>query len=141
MELIRAESRAAVDPEPKHFTGQAWIQRPRSIAGDLKEAVVYFAPRSRTDWHAHPGGQLLYVLSGRGRAGSRQGEFYELLPGDVLVTPPRAEHWHGAAPDSFMCHLAVMIERKAGKPTKWGVPVDEEAYDPAPGRLRRRGSG
>ena len=34
-----------------------------------------------------------------------------LLPGDLIVTAPREGHWHGVAPASFMCHLAVMIER------------------------------
>jgi hypothetical protein len=26
---------------------------------------------------------------------------------DVIYTPPGEEHWHGAAPDHFMIHLAL----------------------------------
>ena len=38
-------------------------------------------------WHSHPGGEELFVLSGRARVGST-----EVKQGDYLYTPPGAAH-------------------------------------------------
>jgi quercetin dioxygenase-like cupin family protein len=52
-------------------------------------AVVRFAAGAVSTWHAHPGGQLLYVLEGRARVGTE--------PETLVVSPPGERHWHGAA--------------------------------------------
>lgn len=39
---------------------------------------------------------------------SRGGEKVELHAGQTIYCPPKEEHWHGAAPDSFMEHLAML---------------------------------
>jgi quercetin dioxygenase-like cupin family protein len=62
-------------------------------------AVVRFAAGSLSTWHAHPGGQLLYVLEGRARVGTEVDGTVELLPGTLVVAPPGERHWHGAAAD------------------------------------------
>jgi quercetin dioxygenase-like cupin family protein len=60
-------------------------------------AVVRFAAGSVSTWHAHPGGQLLYVLEGRARVGTEADGTIDLAPGTLVVAPPGERHWHGAA--------------------------------------------
>ena len=69
--------------------------------------VVKFAPGARTAWHSHGLGQTLYIIEGVALVQSRGGELIEAYPGDIIYTPPGEEHWHGAAPDRFMIHLAL----------------------------------
>jgi quercetin dioxygenase-like cupin family protein len=69
--------------------------------------VVKFAPGARTAWHSHGLGQTLYIVEGVALVQSRGGEIVEAYPGDIIYTPPGEEHWHGAAPDRFMIHLAL----------------------------------
>jgi quercetin dioxygenase-like cupin family protein len=69
--------------------------------------MVKFAPGARTYWHSHGLGQTLYIVEGVALIQSRGGEIIEAHPGDVIYAPPGEEHWHGAAPDHFMSHLAL----------------------------------
>ena len=69
--------------------------------------VVKFAPGARTAWHSHGLGQTLYIVEGVALVQSRGGEIVEAYPGDIIYTPPGEEHWHGAAPERFMIHLAL----------------------------------
>ena len=101
--------RATVKGPAETFTGDVWfdvVVRDRDYPR-MRVNVVRFAPGARTAWHAHPGGQTLYVTEGRGLVQSRGGEIIEIRPGDVIFTPPGEWHWHGAAPDHFMTHLAI----------------------------------
>ena len=69
--------------------------------------MVRFAPCARTAWHTHAMGQTLYVTEGIGLVQSRGGEVVVMRPGDTVHTPPGEWHWHGAAPEHFMTHLAL----------------------------------
>lgn len=130
MEHKPAESLSwEVAPE-EHFTGKAWFgslsqaaDRPLNVLG------VLFEPEARTDWHTHPEGQVLYVVSGAGRVQTADGETIEVGPGDVVHTPPGEEHWHGAAPNSYMMHLSLTT----GGATEWKAKkVSEEDYGSRP---------
>jgi quercetin dioxygenase-like cupin family protein len=50
--------------------------------------------------------------------------------GDTVYTPPGVWHWHGAAPDSFMTHLALSdSSREAGATdVEWGDHVSDDEY-------------
>ncbi len=91
------------------FTGDVWYdviargQEPSRI----RVNIVRFAPGARNAWHAHAVGQTLHVTEGRGLIQSRGGEVVEIRPGQTIYTPPGEWHWHGAAPDHFMSHLAM----------------------------------
>jgi quercetin dioxygenase-like cupin family protein len=50
-----------------------------------------------------------------------------LRPGDVVFTPGGEWHWHGAAPDHFMMHLAV-----SEGDADWGEHVTDEDYSADP---------
>jgi quercetin dioxygenase-like cupin family protein len=106
------------------FTGQVWLSPGLPVPGGTGMTVVHFAAGARTHWHAHAGGQLLYVLSGRGRVRSRGGPGHVLAPGDVVQVPPGEWHFHGGAPDSPMAHVSVNV----GGPPSWGDPVTDEEY-------------
>jgi quercetin dioxygenase-like cupin family protein len=94
----------------------------------LRAAVVSFAPGARTNWHRHPLGQTLYVLSGRGRAQAEGGPVVDLAPGDTVWFPPGERHWHGAAPDAAMVHLAMQEADAGGSTVSWEEPVAETDY-------------
>lgn len=81
--------------------------------------AVSFEPGARTDWHRHSGGQVLYVLDGTGRVGTR-GAVAEIHPGDLVEAPPDEEHWHGAATDRSVTHLALSFGE-----TSWLEPVSD----------------
>ena len=117
----------------EHFTGTVW-QDPVIVSPDparLRALVVRFDPGARTDWHTHPLGQTLYVLSGLGRVQTWGGPVREIRPGDVVWIDPGEKHWHGAAPGNAMAHLA-MQEALDGVHIAWLEPVSDEQYLEAP---------
>jgi quercetin dioxygenase-like cupin family protein len=129
MEIFRAEVRGAKLANAEWFTGRVW-QEPVVEAPDparLRALRVTFEPGARTNWHTHPLGQTLHVLSGVGLVALRGQPPLVIRPGDTVWIPPGEEHWHGAAPDSQMCHLA-MQEALEGRVADWLDPVSEAEY-------------
>ena len=59
---------------------------------------------------------------------SRGGQIIEIRPGDVIYTPPGEWHWHGAAPDHFMSHLAMWEVDDEGSSATWGALVTDQEY-------------
>lgn len=109
------------------FAGTVW-QDPIVEAGPpgrLHAYQVTFAPGSRTAWHTHPLGQTLYVVSGCGEAQSWGGPVRMIRAGDVVWIPPGEKHWHGAADDTAMVHIA-MQEALDGVMVEWLEHVTEE---------------
>lgn len=97
----------------------------------VRGASVTFEPGARTAWHTHPLGQTLIVTAGCGWAQREGGPVEEIRPGDVVWFAPGEKHWHGAAPTTSMCHLA-MQERQGGSAATWLEPVDDATYTAAP---------
>jgi len=115
------------------FTGDVWFDviAKGEAPSQLRVNMVRFAPGAHTAWHSHVNGQTLQVTEGRGLVQSRDGEVIEIRPGDTIYTPPGEEHWHGAAADHFMCHLAMwegLGEDQEGPETAWGEHVTDEEY-------------
>ena len=71
------------------------------------------------------------MTEGRGLVQARGGERLEIRAGDTIVTPAGEWHWHGAAPDHFMTHLAVWESAADGSETEWGEHVTDEEYGTA----------
>ena len=93
--------------------------------------LVRFTPGAHTAWHRHAVGQTLHVTEGRGYVQSRGDDIIELRPGDTVYTPPGEWHWHGAAPDSFMSHLALWESAGPGSDqpeTVWGDKLTTDEY-------------
>lgn len=96
---------------PEQFAGDVWldpIAAPREGGQRMVVARVRFAPGARTAWHSHALGQTLHVTQGIAWVQSRGGGKVELHAGETVYCPPGEEHWHGAAPDAFMEHLAML---------------------------------
>lgn len=95
-------------------------------AAKVRVNSVLFEPGGRTHWHSHTDGQVLLVASGRGVVENRDGHRHVLQAGDLVWAPPGEEHWHGAAPDSFLNHTAVSLGL-----TRWHEEVSDEHYQAA----------
>jgi quercetin dioxygenase-like cupin family protein len=111
----------------ERFTGDAWVDGITDGArpGTATLATVRFSPGARTAWHRHANGQTLRVTDGLGIVQSRDGRTIVMRPGDTVYTPPGVWHWHGAAPESFMAHLALSV---AGGSVDWGEHVSDDEY-------------
>lgn len=97
----------------------------------LGGARVTFQPGARSNWHTHPLGQLLIVTAGRGLIQDEGGRVRTIRTGDTVWTAPGVRHWHGAAPDSAMTHVAVS-EAVDGAAVVWGEPVSAAQYRAPP---------
>ena len=129
MQIHRAGDRPSRSQPAAHFTGAVRADPVVDAAAPsrLKSAVVTFEPGARTHWHSHPLGQTLLILSGLGRVARRGGGVEEVRPGDVVVFAPGEVHWHGAAPDCAMAHLA-MVEAEDGASVDWMMEVTGAEY-------------
>jgi len=107
------------------FTGDVWIDPITQGEPPSRVSVgaVHFTPGARTAWHAHSGGQTLYVTEGEGRVQSRGEPIVAIRSGDIVRTPADEWHWHGAAPDHFMTHLSV-----TDGSADWGEHVTDAEY-------------
>ncbi len=63
-----------------------------------------------------------------GLAQRRGGEAEVIRPGDRVFFEPDEEHWHGAAPDRFMTHLAMLEVGDDGGPATWLEHVTDDEY-------------
>jgi Uncharacterized conserved protein, contains double-stranded beta-helix domain len=112
------------------FTGDVWFDviAKGEEPSRMRVNAVHFVPGARAARHAHAQGQMLYVTEGVGLVQSRGGEIIEIRPGDVISTPPGEWHWHGAAPDHFMTHIAMWEAPAKGPETEWGAHVTDPEY-------------
>ena len=110
------------------FTGAMWIGG--TPVGSPPEAGifrVFFKPGTHQLAYA-PKGQILYVVTGEGRA-QREGEpAVDIGPGDVVYFAPGEKHWHGAGPQTFMVHVAINPAANSEGGTDWMEPVTDEEY-------------
>jgi quercetin dioxygenase-like cupin family protein len=90
-------------------------------------AIVSFECCARTNWHSHPLGQTLIVISGVGRVQREGGPIEVISPGDIVTISPGEKHWHGAAPTTAMTHIAI-TESLDGRNTVWLEPVTDDEY-------------
>ena len=110
MRVTRSADVAATAMDPGHFNGAASARDLGAYEEpDGGVLLVSFPAGVRSHWHRHPGGQFLYVTDGRGRVGTRDGAVADVMPGDLVHAPPGEEHWHGAATDAGVSHLAVSL--------------------------------
>jgi quercetin dioxygenase-like cupin family protein len=131
MEVVGAASRASMRGPADSFTGEVWVDEIAVLPdpGLVRSLRVRFSPGARTAWHAHPLGQVLHVLDGVGRVQAEGGPVVEMRPGDTVVAGPGEMHWHGAAPDRVMSHIAIQERDPAtGETTIWSRHVSDEDY-------------
>jgi quercetin dioxygenase-like cupin family protein len=114
-----------------NFTGDVYVTPIYSGTqpSRMTVALVRFTPGAHTNWHRHGVGQTLHVTEGIGLVGTRDGSVVRVRAGDTVLCPPDEEHWHGAAADTFMSHLAMLeLLPDGGDPTTWLEPFPDEQY-------------
>ena len=130
MKITRAGAQPSVKGPAEWFTGTVRIdpvfpvQAPARAAGN----AVTFEPGARTAWHTHPLGQTLIVVFGRGLVQRDGGAIEDIRAGDVVWFEPNEKHWHGAAPDTAMQHIAVQ-ESLDGIAVTWLEHVTDAQYN------------
>jgi quercetin dioxygenase-like cupin family protein len=131
MQIFKSDERPTRSGPEKWFTGQVWFDEIiRGAAPSRVQVVrVTFSPGARTAWHTHPVGQTLHVLSGTGRVQLRGEPIRTIHPGDTVQIAPGEMHWHGAAPDSLMSHLAIQEADASGENVQWLDHVTDAEYN------------
>ncbi len=118
------------DAYAQYFTGQSYLE-PLSTE-QVPVFNVTFEPGCRNNWHIHhatsEGGQMLICIGGRGWYQEEGKEAVALTPGTVINIPANVKHWHGAAKDSWMSHLAIEVKGQEAS-TQWCEPVSDEQYN------------
>jgi quercetin dioxygenase-like cupin family protein len=133
MEITRSSLDTATGPA-EWFTGSVFLDQiaTPSPPSRVAAASVHFTPGARTAWHAHPYGQTIYVTEGVGRCQRRGAALEVIRPGDSVFFEPGEEHWHGAAPNRFMTHVAIQEADDSGSVVAWGDHVSDAEYLAAP---------
>jgi quercetin dioxygenase-like cupin family protein len=133
VQVTRLGSQASAAGPASFFTGSVRIDAPFAGSGGARigGATVTFEPGARTAWHSHPLGQTLIVTAGAGRVQHWGGPVQTIRAGDTVWIPPGVKHWHGAAPDIAMTHVAI-AEALDGKVVDWLELVSEAQYKTVP---------
>jgi quercetin dioxygenase-like cupin family protein len=134
MDITRSGGIRTQPGDPARFTGEAYIDRfvEPSAESNVAASNVRFTPGARTAWHTHPLGQTIVVIEGVGLCQRRGGPIKVIRPGDVVFFEPGEDHWHGAAPNHFMTHFAVVGADASGSTATWGAKVTAREYRRAP---------
>ena len=128
------------------FTGDVYVDPVAAPAGTstFAAAHVHFTPGARTAWHTHPHGQTIYVTEGIGRCQREGGPIEVIRPGDRVFFEPGENHWHGAAPNRFMAHIAMQQNDDTGSSGRPGAATSPTTstppHQPATADRRRAGT-
>ena len=133
MNIIRSEAHATERGRSDYFAGTVWLEPIAVPAAParLRAFRVTFEPGARTAWHTHPLGQVLHILSGVGRVQRAGGPVETVNPGDTVLFAPNEKHWHGAAPDHIMAHLAMQEADSLGIHVTWLEHVSDADHGAA----------
>ena len=123
------------DAYAQYFIGQSFLNPLTNPAAcGMALSNVTFEPGCRNNWHIHHankgGGQMLIVTDGRGWYQEWGREPQLLTPGTVVYIPAGVKHWHGAARDSWMSHIAFEVPGE-NTSNEWLEPVTDEEYPQA----------
>lgn len=113
----------------KNFTGNAYnygMVMPDSTYTTVV-GNVYFEPKARSNWHTHPGGQILVITDGVGYHQIEGEPVQTIRKGDVVKCPPETKHWHGASADQGMQQMYIVPNTENGI-VNWMEPVTDEQY-------------
>ena len=90
---------------------------------------VFFEPAARTHWHTHEAGPgAAGARAARAGCSRATAPARGCRPATRCTSRAGEEHWHGAAPESYLLHLAVSVGA-----TDWLDAVSDEDYASAIG--------
>ena len=122
MRIVRIDRSEAKPPaHPEWFPGTVHQQRvndPEDEHG-IELIAVWFEPGSRTKPHVHAVDQVLQVVEGEGVVATADWKRV-IRPGDWVVVPAGVWHWHGATPESAMCHISIKQPSETDWTSPWG---------------------
>lgn len=129
-QITRAGEQASTFGSADYFTGRARVDPLFTPNENINASLAYvtFDPGARSAWHRHPAGQRLVVTFGVGLTQEWGKPVQVIRPGDVVWCPPGVKHWHGAAPNTAMTHLA-MSGYVDGKSVTWMEKVTDDQYN------------
>jgi quercetin dioxygenase-like cupin family protein len=118
MKVVSWRDVGAEARDDKRFTGTVERREvlPAQQHAGMRLGWVRFDDGARTNWHAHDGEQILYVMEGVGCVGTEYATM-PIEPGDVVRIPAGERHWHGARSGHQLVHLAIT----SGVETDWGA--------------------
>ena len=134
MEITRNGSRASARVPGEWFTGTVRMDplfQTNGIRG-VTAGSATFEPGARTNWHTHPKGQTLLIISGLGWIQRDGGPIEQVGPGDVVWFEAGERHWHGASSTVAMTRIAIQ-ESVDGRVVDWLEPVSDCDYGTGPG--------
>ena len=112
-----------------NFVGNAWLHQ--MIMSDSLNPTqvgnVTFEPGARTNWHLHPGGQILLITGGTGYYQEKGSPKRIIKKGEVIKCPPNIPHWHGASKVDELIQIAVTNSQNGA--TVWLHPVTDDEYN------------
>lgn len=112
-----------------NFTGEVWLNMLMAADTTYNSHIgsVSFKPGARSNWHYHPGGQILLVTEGK-RWYQEKGKKVQIIQkGDVIKCLPNVHHWHGASATEAMTHLAIGTNINKGA-VVWLSKVTDDEY-------------
>ena len=116
----------------KNFTGKAYNFGlvPSDSTYNTLVGNVYFEAGARSNWHMHPGGQILIITDGEGYHQIEGQSRQAMKKGDVVKCPPNTKHWHGATANTSLSQMYIVPNTERGIVT-WLEPVTDEQYNSA----------
>jgi hypothetical protein len=130
---ITRNSRDTTPGPPDWFTGSVFID---TITAPTEPSRLGAAGSTSRPAPARPGTPTPSARrSTSPRAGLCQredGPIEVIKPGDRVYFEAGENHWHGAAPNRFMTHIAMQEADDSGSPVVWGRHVTDQEYATAP---------
>jgi quercetin dioxygenase-like cupin family protein len=114
----------------KNFTGNAYNFGlvPSDSTYNTLVGNVFFEAGARSNWHTHPGGQILIITDGEGYHQIEGQPRQTMKKGDVVKCPPNTKHWHGATANISLSQMYIVPNTERGIVT-WLEPVTDEQYN------------
>src|SRR5688572_23043591 len=112
-----------------NFTGKAYNFGlvPNDSMYSTLVGNVYFEAGARSNWHKHPGGQILIITDGEGYHQLEGQPREKMKKGDVIKCPPDVRHWHGATENKSLSQLYIVPNTEKGI-VEWQEPVTDDQY-------------
>jgi len=112
-----------------NFTGEAYNFGlvPSDSTYNTLVGNVYFEAGARSNWHTHPGGQILIITDGEGYHQIEGQPRQTMKKGDVVKCPPNIRHWHGATERRSLSQMYIVPNTKKGI-VEWLEPVSDVQY-------------
>ncbi|MDA8270478.1 MAG: cupin domain-containing protein [Actinomycetota bacterium] len=96
MRIISKSEKRQINQD--RYNGEALVETLRSATSPKDPDVLHchYDVGVVTNWHSHPGGQLIYVLSDEGVIGNEADGEVKVTQGELISVPPVERHYHGS---------------------------------------------